>query len=73
MSSGRVRYSLAYIQNLYDTNEDHTKLENLIRGFRGIHALPPDHPNSFFYLGGLHGLPFRGPGETDPNWWGGYC
>ncbi|KAG6855557.1 hypothetical protein H0H87_001059 [Tephrocybe sp. NHM501043] len=21
----------------------------------------------------MHGLPFRGPGETDPEWWGGYC
>ncbi|KAF4622881.1 hypothetical protein D9613_002272 [Agrocybe pediades] len=69
----RVRHSLAYIQYLYDSGEDRTKLENLVRAFRGIQALPPDDHNSFFYLAGLHGLPYRGPGETDPKWWGGYC
>jgi len=73
MSSVRVRYSLQYVQHLYDSGEDRSKLENLIRAFCGIQALPPDNHNSFFYLGGLHGLPFRGPGEKDPNWWGGYC
>jgi len=69
----RVRHSLQYIQRLYDTGQDRSQLENLIRAFRGIQALAPDDPNSFFYLGGLHGLPFRGQGETDPKWWGGYC
>ena len=73
MSQPRIRHSLQYIQNLYDTGEDRSKLENLIRGFRGIQALPPDDPKSFFYISGLHGLPYRGPGETDPEWWGGYC
>jgi tyrosinase len=73
MSPLRIRYSLQYVQYLYDSGEDRSKLENLIRAFRGIQALPPDDPKSFFYLAGLHGLPFRGPGETDPNWWGGYC
>ena len=69
----RVRHSLQYIQHLYDSGEDRSKLENLIRAFRGIQALPPDDLKSFFYIAGLHGLPFRGPGETDPTWWGGYC
>jgi tyrosinase len=73
MSSGRVRHSIQYIQHLYDSGEDPSKLENLIRAFRGIQALPPDNPKSFFYIAGLHGLPYRGPGETDPAWWGGYC
>ena len=73
MSQPRIRHSLQYIQNLYDTGEDRSKLENLIRGFRGIQALPPDDPKSFFYISGLHGLPYRGPGEIDPKWWGGYC
>ena len=73
MSSVRVRHSLQYVQNLYDSGEDRSKLENLIRAFRGIQALPVDSKNSFFYLAGLHGLPFRGPGETNPEWWGGYC
>jgi tyrosinase len=63
----RVRHSLQYIQQLYDSGEDRSQLENLIRAFRGIQALPPDDPKSFFHLGGLHGLPYRGPGETDPD------
>ena len=73
MSPVRVRHSLQYVQNLYDSGEDRSKLENLIRAFRGIQALPVDNKNSFFYLAGLHGLPFHGPGETNPEWWGGYC
>ena len=73
MSPVRVRQSLHYIQHLYDSGEDRSKLENLIRAFRGIQALPPDDLKSFFYIAGLHGLPYRGPGETDPTWWGGYC
>ncbi|KAF8969193.1 putative tyrosinase [Flammula alnicola] len=73
MSSVRVRHSLQHIQQLYDSGEDRSKLENLIRAFRGIQALPPDDSKSFFHLAGLHGLPYRGPGETDPAWWGGYC
>ena len=73
MSPVRVRQSLHYIQHLYDSGEDRSKLENLIRAFRGIQALPPDDPKSFFHIAGFHGLPYRGPGETDPTWWGGYC
>ena len=69
----RVRHSLQHVQQLYDSGEDRSKLENLIRAFRGIQDLPPDNPKSFFYIGSLHGLPFHGPGETDPEWWGGYC
>ena len=73
MTPLRVRHSLQYIQHLYDSGEDPSKLENLIRAFRGIQALPPDNKKSYFYIAGLHGLPFRGPGVTDPDWWGGYC
>ena len=73
MSSNRVRHSLQYVQHLYNSGEDRLKLENLIRAYRGIQALPPDDPNSFFLISSFHGLPFRGPGETDPTWWGGYC
>ena len=73
MSSLRVRHSIQYIQYLYDSREDRSKLENLIRAFRRIQELPPTDPKSFFHLAGLHGLPFRGPGKTDPDWWGGYC
>jgi tyrosinase len=73
MSEPRVRHSLQYILHLYDSGEDRSKLENLVRAFLGIQALPPDNTKSFFYISGLHGLPYRGPGETDPAWWGGYC
>jgi tyrosinase len=69
----RVRYSLYEIQEKYDTLEDKTLLENLIRAFRGIQELGPDDPNSFFCIGGYHGEPFRGEGVTNPEWWGGYC
>ncbi|KAF5362043.1 hypothetical protein D9756_002723 [Leucocoprinus leucothites] len=73
MGPSRTRYSLEYIQNLYDTGQDRSKLENLIRAFRGIQALDPKDPNSFFRIAGYHGEPFRGEGATDPSWWGGYC
>ena len=73
LPQSRVRDSLQHVQYLYDSGEDRSKLENLVRAFRGIQALPPTHPYSFFVLAGYHGLNFRGPGETDPEWWGGYC
>ena len=69
----RVRDSLQHVQYLYDSREDRSKLENLVRAFRGIQALPPNNPNSYFVIAGYHGLNFRGPGDTDPKWWGGYC
>ncbi|MGH7062593.1 MAG: tyrosinase family protein [Stellaceae bacterium] len=67
-----IRRSLADLQNDYDSG---TKgpLEKLMRAWKGIKELPPDDPRSFFMIGGYHGEPFRGKGELDPNWWGGYC
>ncbi|ORX78343.1 putative tyrosinase [Basidiobolus meristosporus CBS 931.73] len=73
MSPSRIRYSLEYIQTLYETGEDRSKLENLIRAFRGIQDLDPKDANSFFRIAGYHGEPFREEGATDPAWWGGYC
>lgn len=73
MASPRLRDSLQHVQYLYDSGEDRSKLENLIRAFRGIQALPPDDPDSFSLIAGFHGMPWRGPGAKDPNWWGGYC
>lgn len=49
------------------------ELNSFIRALRGIQKLPPTDENSFFYIAGRHGEPFR---ETDgdwANWWGGYC
>ncbi|KAI1175620.1 putative tyrosinase [Nemania sp. FL0916] len=71
--AARVRYSLQYVQSLYDSGEDPSMLENLVRAWRGIKALPHYHPNSFFNIASFHGEPFRGPGVTDAAWWGGYC
>lgn len=67
-----VRRSIADIQADYDAG--HTaELDNLMRAWKGIKELPPTDPNSFFMIGGYHGEPFRGDGETNPQWWGGYC
>src|ERR1700754_4053087 len=68
----RVRRSLTDLQADYDRG-DKTELETLMRAWKGIKELPHSDPNSFFTLGGYHGEPFRGPGETDGAWWGGYC
>ncbi|UZK70914.1 tyrosinase family protein [Sphingomonas sp. S1-29] len=67
-----IRRSIADIQADYDSGNK-TELENLMRAWRGIQALDPADLRSFFVLGGYHGEPFRGPGATDPSWWGGYC
>lgn len=67
-----VRRSLTEIQAEYDSG-DKESLEMLMRAWKGIKELPPEDPRSFFVIGGYHGEPFRGPGATDPNWWGGYC
>ena len=67
-----MRRSITDLQKDYD-NGNKTALETLMRAWKGIKELPPTDPNSFFIIGGYHGEPFRGPGETDPNWWGGYC
>src|SRR5215212_653031 len=68
----RIRRSIADIQADYDSGNK-APLEQLMRAWKGIKELPADDPRSFFVLGGYHGEPFRGPGATDPNWWGGYC
>ncbi|KAI0907328.1 putative tyrosinase [Ustulina deusta] len=73
MATSRRRHSIQYVQYLYDSKEDPSVLENLVRAWRGIKALPSYHPNSFFSIASFHGEPFRGPGVTDPAWWGGYC
>ncbi len=73
----RIRYSLQEVQNKYDTGEDRSQLENLVRAFRGIQLKPATDPNSFFMIAGFHGEPFRKPSgkeaAEDPDYWGGYC
>ena len=67
-----IRRSLTDIQKDYDSGNK-APLETLMRAWKGIKELPQENLNSFFIIGGFHGEPFRGKGETDPNWWGGYC
>src|SRR4051812_12335605 len=67
-----VRRSITDLQKDYDSGNK-TALENLMRAWKGFKELPPPDPNSFFVIGGYHGEPFRGQGETNPAWWGGYC
>jgi tyrosinase len=67
-----VRRSLTDLQKDYDAGNK-GPLETLMRAWKGIKELPPDDPRSFFLIGGYHGEPFRGKGEFDPSWWGGYC
>ncbi|AOJ05180.1 tyrosinase [Burkholderia mayonis] len=76
----RVRRSVRDLQKLYDTDEDKKPLEDLVRAWAGIKALPPSDPKSFFALGGYHGEPFqyRKPVDALPPddiypYWGGYC
>jgi tyrosinase len=68
----RVRRSIQELQDDY-TNGHKKPLEDLMRAWKGIKELPPDHPQSFFTLGGYHGEPFRGAGWGNSSYWGGYC
>lgn len=68
----RVRRSIQDVQNDYDKG-NRKELEDLMRAWKGIKELPPDHPNSFFVIGGYHGEPFRGAGWGNSSYWGGYC
>ncbi|MDH4065315.1 MAG: tyrosinase family protein [Acidobacteriota bacterium] len=68
----RVRRSITELQDAY-TSGDKKPLEDLMRAWRGIKALPPEDPKSFFMLGGYHGEPFRGAGWGNAAYWGGYC
>ncbi|KAF5250794.1 hypothetical protein FANTH_4066 [Fusarium anthophilum] len=64
----RVRRSLQELVSLYDAG-DRTQLENLVRAFRKIQALPPNDPDSFFVIAGYHGEPFVKEDLTNLDWW----
>lgn len=68
----RIRRSLTELQDAYGKG-DKKPLEDLMRAWAGIKALPADDPRSFFMLGGFHGEPFRGAGWGNSAYWGGYC
>ncbi|KAJ5096022.1 hypothetical protein NUU61_005378 [Penicillium alfredii] len=72
MAGLRVRRNFWDLQDEYDKGNK-KPLDTLIRAFKGIYELSPDNPNSFFFLAGLHGEPFRGAGWGNASWWGGYC
>lgn len=68
----RVRRSIQALQDDY-AKGNKKPLEDLMRAWRGIKALPPEDLNSFFVIGGYHGEPFRGAGWGSASYWGGYC
>ena len=68
----RVRRSLTELQDEF-RGGNKKPLEDLMRSWRGVKALGPGDPRSFFVLGGYHGEPFRGAGWGSSAWWGGYC
>ena len=51
----RARYSLEYLQSMYDSGEDKTQLQNLVKAFKGIQELPPENENSFWKIAAYHG------------------
>lgn len=68
----KVRRSIQELQDEYTTGNK-KPLEDLLRAWKTIKALPADDPRSFFTLGGYHGEPFRGAGWGSSAYWGGYC
>jgi tyrosinase len=68
----RLRRSLTDLQKDYE-GDNKKPLEDLMRAWQGIKALPPEDLNSFFVIGGYHGEPFRGAGWGSSAYWGGYC
>lgn len=50
----RLRRSVFDLQNEYDQGHKQA-LENLVRAWRGLQALPADDKRAFFALGGYHG------------------
>ena len=45
----------------------------LLRAWKGIQEKDPSDDYSFFKVAGYHGMPFRGAGWGNSQWWGGYC
>jgi len=74
MSRNQVpkRESLQAIEYRYYYGTDKATLQNIVKAFRAVQALPPSNPDSYYCIAGYHGEPFRGIGEPQP-WWGGYC
>ncbi len=68
----RVRRSLTELQARYEAG-DRKPLEDLMRAWKGIKDRTATEHSSFFWLGGLHGEPFRGAGWGTNTYWGGYC
>ena len=70
----RVRRSLVELESQYRLGGHHKlPLEKVIRAFYELQKRDPNDTGSWFSLGSWHGEPFRGPGQTDSAWWGGYC
>ena len=77
-SEVKTRQSVRYLQDQYD-NGNKQPLEDLVRAWKGIEALPPTDKRSFFILGGYHGEPFLYRRQVDDlppvdtyTYWGGW-
>lgn len=73
------RRSIHALQLDYESGKQQP-LEDLMRAWKGIKELPPEHEHSFFRLGGYHGEPFQYRNAVDAlstadgySYWGGYC
>lgn len=78
-NSPNVRRSIHAMQLEYEGGNK-KPMEDLVRAWQGIQALPPSDERSFFSLGGYHGEPFqyrKAVDELDATdtyaYWGGYC
>ena len=64
-SSPRVR------KDINTLSQDELSL--LLKAWKGIQDKDPNDDYSFFKIAGYHGMPFRGAGWGNSQWWGGYC
>ncbi|GAP93229.1 putative tyrosinase [Rosellinia necatrix] len=76
-----LRHDILTLQDAYDTpdpqdevmRQNKLAMQKLLWAFRLLQQADPKNWNSFFRIAGFHGMPFRGAGWGNPNWWGGYC
>lgn len=79
MATIGIRKSIHELQKQYDEGNK-KPLEDVVRAWAGITALPADDPNSFFTIGGYHGEPFQYRRQVDAlsptdiyTYWAGWC
>ena len=73
-----LRDDIMNLQNAYfDKGQDlplkKLAMEKLLWAFHKLQLADTKSRDSFFQIAGYHGMPFRGAGWGNPDWWGGYC